>query len=157
MSRLYGRSLKGERCFDTLPHGHWNASTFVAALRYDPITAPLLLDGAMNGAAFLAYVEQPLVPTLEAGDVVICDNLASHRVSGVRQAIESAGASLLYLPPYSPNLNPIEMAFSKFKAHLREASSRSWDDLLHNIDRVLELFDSHHCENFFKHAHYAAV
>ena len=107
MARLYGRAPRGERCRAAVPHGHWKTTTFIAALRHDGIAAPMVLDGPMNGEAFLAYVEQALVPELRPGDIVIMDNLPAHKVAGVRQAIETAGASLRYLPPYSPDFNPI--------------------------------------------------
>src|SRR5215472_16599838 len=116
MARLYDRALRGERCRAPVPHGHWKTTTFTAGLRYEGIAAPMVLDGPMNGEAFLAYVEQALVPELRPRDIVIMDNLPAHKVHGVRQAIEAAGASLRYLPPYSPDFNPIEMAFAKLKA-----------------------------------------
>jgi transposase len=115
MARRYGRSPRGQRLVAAVPHGHWKTSTFVAGLRTRGLTAPLVIDGAMNGATFLAYVEQMLAPTLSPGDIVIMDNLASHKVAGVREAIEGRGARLVYLPPYSPDLNPIEQAFAKLK------------------------------------------
>ena len=123
MARLYGRAARGERCRAPVPHGHWKTTTFTAGLRHDRIAAPMVLDGPMNGDAFLAYVEQALVPELRPGDIVIMDNLPAHKVHGVRQAIETAGASLRYLPPYSPDFNPIEMAFAKLKALLRAAAA----------------------------------
>ena len=116
MARRCGRAARGHRCRAPVPHGHWKTTTFVGALRLSGMTAPMVLDGAMHGAAFLAYVEQVLVPTLEPGDIVVMDNLACHRSAAVRDAIQSAGAERRFLPPYSPDLNPIEMAFSKFKA-----------------------------------------
>src|SRR5215468_6144291 len=119
MTRVRGRSPRGERLVAAVPHGHWKTSTFVAALRTSGLTAPLVLDGAMNGEAFRAYVEQILAPTLAPGDIVIMDNLAAHKVAGIRQAIEACGATLLYLPPYSPDLNPIEQSFAKLKALIR--------------------------------------
>ena len=115
MARLYGRAPRGERCRAAVPHGHWKTTTFTAGLRHDRIAAPMVLDGPMNGEAFLAYVEQALVPELRPRDIVIMDNLPAHKVHGVRQAIEAAGATLRYLPPYSPDFNPIEMAFAKLK------------------------------------------
>src|SRR6516225_8263982 len=115
MARLYGRAPRGERCCAPVPHGHWKTTTFTAGLRYDGISAPMVLDGPMNGEAFLAYVEEALVPELRPRDIVIMDNLPAHKVHGVRQAIEAVGASLRYLPPYSPDFNPIEMAFAKLK------------------------------------------
>ena len=116
MTRLYGRSEIGQRCEGYAPHSHWNSSTLLAALRYDQITAPLLINGALDGTMFLGYIEQHLVPTLNKGDIVICDNLPAHKIKGIRKAIEKKGAFLVYLPAYSPDLNPIEMAFSKFKS-----------------------------------------
>jgi len=155
MARLYGRSVKGTRCFASVPHGHWNSSTFIAAMRVDGLSAPLLIDGAMNREMFTAYVEQQLVPTLRPGEVVICDNLSSHRSKEVRTAIEAAGASILYLPPYSPDLNPIEMVFAKLKAYLRKLARRSWDDLVKAINLALDTFTPEHCHNFFAHAEYS--
>ena len=125
MARLYGRTPRGERCRAPVPHGHWKTTTFTAGLRHDGIAAPMVLDGPMNGEAFLAYVEQALVPELRPGDIVIMDNLPAHKVHGVRQAIEAVGASLRYLPPYSPDFNPIEMAFAKLKTLLRAAAART--------------------------------
>lgn len=116
MARLYGRAPRGERCRAAVPHGHWKTTTVTAGLRLTGIAAPMVLDGPMNGEAFRAYVEQVLVPELAAGDVVVMDNLPAHKVGGIREAIEQAGAILLYLPPYSPDFNPIEMAFAKLKA-----------------------------------------
>src|ERR1700688_3417488 len=124
MARLYGRAPKGERCLAAIPHGHWKTTTFTARLRIGGLTAPFVLDGPMDGDAFRAYVEQVLVADLTPGDVVVMDNLPAHKVKGVRQAIEAAGATLMYLPAYSPDFNPIEMAFSKFKALLRANSRR---------------------------------
>lgn len=125
MARLRGRAPRGERCRAAVPHGHWKTTTFTAGLRLDGMVAPMVLDGAMNGDAFRAYVEQVLVPELRPDDIVIMDNLPAHKVSGVRNLIENAGARLLYLPPYSPDFNPIEMAFSKLKALLRKAAVRT--------------------------------
>ena len=119
MTRHYGRARRGDRLVASAPHGHWKTSTFLAALRQDRIAAPCVIDGPINGAAFRAYVEQFLAPTLSPGDIVIMDNLGSHKVAGVREAIEARGASLIYLPPYSPDLNPIEQVFAKLKAKLR--------------------------------------
>jgi transposase len=124
MARLGGRSLSGQRCRSAVPHGHWKTTTFTSALRLSGMTARMVLDGPMNGAAFLAYVQQVLVPTLSSGDTVITDNLPAHKADGVRQAIEAAGGRLLYLPPYSPEFNPIEMAFSKLKALLSARAER---------------------------------
>ena len=120
MARRYGRAPRGERVVAAIPHGHWKTTTFIAALRHDRITAPCVFDGPINGASFLAWVQQALVPTLSAGDIVIMDNLSSHKVAGVHEAIEAVGATPLYLPPYSPDLNPIEQVFAKLKAILRQ-------------------------------------
>ncbi len=154
MARLRGRSLKGQRLHSAIPWGHWKTTTFVAGLRTTGLTAPMVLDGAMNGAAFKAYVEQVLAPSLAPGDIVIMDNLSSHKVAGVREAIKAAGAFLLYLPPYSPDLNPIELAFSKLKALLRKAAARSIDELWRVIAELLDEFPPHECLNFFRHAGY---
>ncbi len=154
MARLRGRARKGERCRAAIPHGHWKTTTFTAGLRLSGLAAPMLLDGPMNGDAFLAYVEQVLTPELEPDDIVIMDNLPAHKVTGVRQAIEAAGASLLYLPPYSPDFNPIEMAFSKLKAILRKAAARSIDDLWQVIADALDEFSQQDCRNYFTAAGY---
>jgi transposase len=155
MTRHYGRSLRGERCKCAVPHGHWHTATLVVALRHDRLCAPCLLDGPMNGPAFLAYVEQMLAPELAPGDMVICDNLASHKVNGVAQAIAARGATLHYLPAYSPDLNPIEMAFAKLKAHMRKAAVRTFEGLHTATALALDSFSSSHCSNFFRHANYA--
>jgi transposase len=123
MARLYGRSLRGKRCLAPIPHGHWQTTTFVGALRATGMTAPMVLDGAMDGPAFEAYVKELLAPTLRPGDIVVMDNLTAHKRAQIRIAIEAAGALLMYLPPYSPDLNPIEMAFAKLKAALRNLSA----------------------------------
>jgi len=154
MARLRGRARKGERCRASVPHGHWKTTTFTAGLRLSGLAAPMLLDGPMNGDAFLAYVEQVLAPELEPDDIVIMDNLPAHKVAGVRQAIEKAGAELLYLPPYSPDFNPIEMAFSKLKAILRKAAARSIDDLWQVIADALDEFSQNDCRNYFTAAGY---
>ena len=154
MARRYGRALRGERCRAPVPHGHWKTTTFVGALRLEGITAPMILDGAMHGAAFLAYVEQVLVPTLSPGDIVVMDNLPAHKPIAVRQAIERAGAELRFLPPYSPNFNPIEMAFSKFKAFLKKKAARTVDSLGNAIAEASDLFTPIECENYFAAAGY---
>jgi len=154
MARLRGRAKRGERCIASVPHGHWKTTTFTAGLRLGGIVAPMVLDGPMNGDAFIAYVEQFLVPELTIGDVVVMDNLPAHKVTGVRQAIENAGARLLYLPPYSPDFNPIEMAFSKLKAMLRKAAVRTIDQLWRTIGDLLDCFTAKECQNFFNAAGY---
>ena len=152
MARLYGRAPRGERCRAPVPHGRWKPTTFTAGLRYDGLAAPMVLDGPMNGEAFLAYVEQALVPELRPGDIVIMDNLPAHKVHGVRQAIEAAGASLRYRPPYSPDFNPIEMAFAKLKAVLRAAAARTipdlWQALADALRRFTTLPHPQECANY---------
>jgi transposase len=154
MARLRGRAPKGERLRAGIPHGHWKTTTFVAGLRLDGIAAPMVLDGPINRDAFQAYVDQVLVPELSPGDVVVMDNLSSHKGPAVRNAIEAAGASLLYLPPYSPDFNPIENAFSKLKALLRKAATRTVDALWTAIGRLIDLFTPAECANFFRAAGY---
>lgn len=154
MARRFGRSPRGERVTGAAPYGHWKTSTFIAGLRHDGLTAPLVLDGAMNGEAFLAYVQQFLAPALEEGDVVIMDNLPAHKVAGVREAIEQTGAGLLYLPPYSPDLNPIEQVFAKLKAMLRTAACRTVDALWDMIGRLLSRFPADECANYLAHCGY---
>ncbi len=154
MARLRGRSKRGQRCRAAVPHGHWKTTTFTAGLRVDSLTAPMVLDGPMHGAAFLAYVEQVLVPTLVPGDQVMMDNLPAHKVAGVKEAIEAAGATRVLLPPYSPDFNPIEQAFAKLKALLRKAAARSVDDLWAAIAEAIELFPPAECANFFANSGY---
>jgi len=157
MARLRGRARRGERCRAAIPHGHWKTTTFTAGLRLNGLMAPMVLDGPMNGAAFLAYTEQVLVPKLRQGDIVIMDNLPAHKITGVRAAIEKAGAELMFLPPYSPDMNPIEMAFSKLKALLRKAAARTVDDLWIVIADCLNAFTAEECKNYFKAAGYDLV
>jgi transposase len=157
MARLYGRAVKGRRCKAAIPHGHWKTTTFTGALRLSGMSAPMVLDGPMNAAAFKAYVEQVLVPTLAPGDIVVMDNLAAHKNSAIRDAIEAAGAELRYLPPYSPDLNPIENAFSKLKAILRKAAARNLDDLWDAIAGALPTFSPAECANYFSAAGYAST
>jgi transposase len=154
MARLRGRCPRGERLRSGLPHGHWKTTTFVAGLRLGGFTAPMVLDGPMTGPWFLAYTEQILVPTLRPGDVVILDNLPAHKGQQVRAAIEGQGASLLFLPPYSPDFNPIENAFAKLKALLRKAAERTIDGLWTTIGRLLDLFTPQECANYFAAAGY---
>ena len=149
MARTYGRAPKGERCRAAVPHGHWKTTTFVGALRLSGVTAPMTLDGAMHGAAFLAYVEQVLAPTLRPGDIVVMDNLPAHKPPAIRHAIERAGAELRFLPPYSPDLNPIELAFSKIKAHLKKAAARTVADLWIAIREAIDAVTTQDCRNFF--------
>ena len=154
MVRRYGRCARGERLVDATPWGHWKTTTFVAGLRAGGIIAPLVLDGPMTGAWFRAYVEQMLAPALSPGDVVVMDNLAAHKVAGVREAIQAVGASVLYLPPYSPDLNPIEQLFAKLKAMLRSAAARSKDALWTTIGQALDAFPEHECRNYLAHCGY---
>jgi transposase len=154
MTRPRGRALRGERLIAKVPHGHWKTTTFLAALRVDGLSAPLVIDGAINGALFLAYVEQQLAPTLKPGEIVIMDNLNCHKVKGVRQAIESCGASVAYLPPYSPDLNPIEMVYSKFKWLLRSGAPRTVTSLWELCGSLLDRFPASECENYFTHCGY---
>lgn len=150
MARLYGRSPRGQRCRSALPHGHWKTITFIAGLRLNGVAAPAVVDGAMNGETFLTWVEGMLVRELEPGDIVIMDNLPAHKVDGVRDAIEAAGASLLYLPPYSPDFNPIEKAFSKLKALLRKAAARTVDDLYQAVASAIDAITPAECGNYFQ-------
>ena len=154
MARLYGRAKRGARCKAPIPHGHWKTTTFTGALRVSGMTAPMVLDGPMNAISFRVYVESVLAPTLKPGDVVIMDNLAAHKNRAIAAAINARGASLLYLPAYSPDLNPIEMAFSELKALLRKAAARTVDDLWDAITAALTRFTSSDCANFFAHAGY---
>lgn len=157
MTRLYGRALRGRRCLGRVPAGHWKTTTFLAGLRLNGLHAPLVLDGPMNGEAFRAYVRDFLCPALKPGDRVIADNLSSHKVKGVQEAIEAVGASLRYLPPYSPDLNPIETAFAKLKALLKKAACRTVEDLWQEIGRILPLFSPQECANYFRKAGYCTA
>jgi transposase len=154
MCRLYGRAPRGERLIASVPHGHWQITTFLAGLRHDGITAPLVIDGAINGELFLAYVEQMLAPTLSPGEIVVLDNLSSHKVTGVREAVEARGATLLHLPPYSPDLNPIEQAFAKLKRLLRTAAARTREALWHVIGQSVGRFSLNECANYLAHCGY---
>jgi len=154
MVRSRGRCTRGRRLVAKAPWGHWKTTTFTAALRCNGLVAPFVLDGPMNGEAFLTYVETVLAPSLSAGDLVVIDNLSAHKVAGVRKLIEAKGASLLYLPPYSPDLNPIEMAFAKLKALLRKAAERTIDGLCRRIGLIIRSFTPQECANFFEHAGY---
>jgi transposase len=157
MTRLRGRSPRGTRCIASVPHGHWKTTTFVGALRQCGMTAPMVLDGAMDGAAFLAYVEQVLAPTLRPGDIVVMDNLPAHKPERIRDTIEQAGAELRYLPPYSPDLNPIEMAFAKLKALLKKAAARTLEDLWQAVANALPMLTADECRNYLVAAGYDAV
>jgi transposase len=157
MVRLYGRCPCGVRLVDHVPFGQWETMTFVSALRHDSMVAPMLIEGPMNGELFLAYVEQCLAPTLKPNDIVVADNLACHKVAGVAEAIEAAGATLRYLPQYSPDLNPIEMPFSKFKAYLRKLAQRTVPGIRHGIRSFLSSLKGQECTNYLRHAGYASI
>ena len=157
MTRSRGWAPKGERLIAKAPFGKWRTLTFLAALRYDRIDAPMLFDGPINGLKFRSYVETALIPTLKPGDIVIIDNLGSHKAKAVRDAIRNAGAHLLFLPPYSPDLNPIEMVFAKLKSALRKAAARSEPAILDAIADALRTFTSDECANYLRHAGYAPV
>jgi transposase len=154
MTRPRGRSRRGTRLIASVPYGHWKTTTFVAALRTNGLTAPLVIDGPINGEVFLAYVQQQLAPTLKPGDIVVLDNLSSHKRAGVREAIESVGATLLYLPPYSPDFNPIEQAFAKFKWLLKSAAERTVDSLWRTCGQLLDEFTPTECRNYIHHCGY---
>lgn len=156
MARRHGRAPRGQRLRCSVPHGHWKTTTFIGGLRLNGMTAPMVLDGPMTGVWFQAYVEQVLVPTLQPGDIVILDNLACHSNAAARRAIEAVGASLLFLPPYSPDLNPIENAFSKLKAMLRKAAARTRDQLWKAIAQIIDTFTPRECANYFSAAGYDA-
>ena len=149
MARLRGRAPVGERCRAPIPHGHWKTTTFVGALRLSGMTAPMTLNGAMNGPAFTAYVEQVLAPTLRPGDIVVMDNLPAHKPAAVRDAIKRAGAELRFLPPYSPDFNPIELAFSKIKALLKKAAARTLQDLWDAIALAIDAVTPQEARNYF--------
>ena len=154
MVRRYGWAPRGERLVGAAPHGHWKATTFVAGLRASGVVAPFVLDGPMTGAAFRAYVERVLAPSLSPGDVVVMDNLAAHKVAGVREAVRAAGATVLHLPPYSPDLNPIEQLFAKLKALLRKAAARTKDALWDAIGEALGACPEAECRNYLAHCGY---
>jgi transposase len=157
MARLYGRAPKGKRLVAPIPHGHWKTRTFIGGLRHDRLDAPWVLDGAMDAIAFKTYLREVLVPTLSEGDVVIMDNLPAHKGAEVRSIIEQAGAKLLYLPPYSPDLNPIEQSFSKLKTFLRKVAARTIDDLIRKTAEAIDLFKCEECKNYFLKAGYQSI
>ncbi|OHE87600.1 MAG: transposase [Verrucomicrobia bacterium RIFCSPLOWO2_12_FULL_64_8] len=157
LARLYGRCPRGQRCVGAIPHGHWQTSTFIAALRAERISAPFLIEGAINAEVFTVYLRQVLCPELRVGDIVILDNLSTHKTEGVAELISAQGASVRYLPAYSPDLNPIEQAFAKLKAHLRQAAARTLDELQYALVKSLLTFSPAHCQGFFRHARYASI
>jgi transposase len=154
MTRPRGRAPKGERLLASVPHGHWKTTTFLAGLRSTGLTAPLVVDGAINGDIFLGWVRKHLAPTLRQGDIVVMDNLSAHKVTGVREAISAVEARVLYLPPYSPDLNPIELVFSKFKWLLKSASARTVDSLWSMCGSLIDAFTETECRNCFRHCGY---
>ena len=157
MTRTHGRALKGQRLIGKVPHGRWTTMTFIAALRCDRIEAPLVIDGPINGAWFKTWVDKALIPTLAPGDVVILDNLSSHKAKAVRKALRTAGAHLIFLPPYSPDLNPIEQVFAKLKTLLRKADARTIEDTWRRIGELLDSFSATECSNYLRHAGYAST
>lgn len=157
MAPIRGWCRRGKRLVGKAPHGHWRTMTFIAALRMDRIDAPCVFDGPINGESFLAYVEQVLVPTLRSGDIVVIDNLGSHKGKSIRTAIRGAGAKLVFLPPYSPDLNPIEQVFAKLKGALRKAQARTIDAVCQQLANALPSFSSDECANYFRHAGYASI
>jgi transposase len=157
LARLHGRSPVGQRCLSALPHGHWQSSTFIAALRHESIAAPFLVEGPVDADVFTVYLEQVLCPQLRAGDTLILDNLATHKVQNVSRLLSARGVGLRYLPPYSPDLNPIELAFSKLKNHLRQAAARDLEALHSALAAALNSFSPQHCRGFFRHAQYASI
>jgi transposase len=157
MTRTCGRAPRGQRLHAKVPYGHWKTMTFIAALRHDRIDAPFVLDGPVNGDRFLAYVQHILLPTLRPGDIVVMDNLGSHKNPAVRQAIRSVGAKLWFLPPYSPDLNPIEQVFAKLKTLLRKADERTIKDTWQRIGKLLDRFTTEECANYIRNAGYGAT
>ena len=157
MTRLRGWAPRGDRLLGKVPHGHWRTLTFLAALRCDRIDAPCVIDGPINGESFRAYIEQILLPTLRPGDIVIIDNLGSHKAKAVRRALRAVGAKLFFLPPYSPDLNPIEQVFAKLKTLLRKAAERTVEATWRRIGTLLQHFTPQECANYFRNAGYAST
>ena len=157
MTRTRGWWRRGEPLIAKVPHGHWQTMTFLAALRHDGITAPLVLDGPINGESFRAYVEQILVPTLKPGDIVVMDNLGSHKSRDIRNAIRAVGARLMFLPPYSPDLNPIEQVFAKLKTLLRKAEERTVEAVWRRIGKLLDYFPPTECANYLRNSGYGSI
>jgi transposase len=157
MARTHGWNRRGRALFAKVPHGHWKTMTFLAALRHDRITAPFVLDGPINGESFQAYVEQVLAPTLQPGDIVVMDNLGSHKSDAVRDILKKRGARLAFLPPYSPDLNPIEQVFSKLKRLLRKAEARTVDTVCDKIGNLLKHFTADECAAYFRNSGYASI
>jgi transposase len=157
LARHHGRCLLGQRCFSAIPHGHWQSSTLIAALRHESIEAPFLIEGPVDAEVFTAYLEQVLCPQLRAVDTLILDDLSTHKIHNVGQLLSARGVGVRYLPPYSPDLNPIELAFAKLKAHLRQRAARTLDELYSALATSLNSFSPTHCRAFFRHTHYASI
>jgi transposase len=157
LARLYGRSRRGERCWSAVPHGHWQTSTFMAALRHEQIEAPFLVEGPVDAEVFLVYLQQVLAPCLRPGDTLILDNLTTHKVRGIDRILSDRSVRLRYLPPYSPDLNPMEQAFAKLKAYLRQAAARTLERLQSAVASSLNSFSASDCRAFFRHAQYASI
>ena len=157
LARHHGRCLMGQRCLSAIPHGHWQSSTFIAALRHESIEAPFLIEGPVDAEVFTVYLEQVLCPQLRAGDTLILDNLSTHKIQNVRRLLSARGVGVRYLPPYSPDLNPIEQAFAKLKAHLRQAAARTGEQLVTAVADSLDTFSAADCRAFFRHARYASI
>jgi transposase len=157
LARGYGRCPVGQRCASALPHGHWQSSTFIAALRHESIAAPFLIAGPVDAEVFTVYLQHVLCPQLREGDTLILDNLSTHKIQSVATLLSGRGVSVRYLPPYSPDLNPIEQAFAKLKAHLRQAAARTLEDLHDALAASLHSFSNEHCRAFFRHAQYASI
>ena len=157
MARSRGRSLIGQRCPGVIPHGHWQSSTFIAALRHESVEAPFLIEGPVDAEVFTVYLERVLCPQLHEGDTLILDNLSTHKIQNVGRLLSTCGVSVRYLPPYSPDLNPIELAFAKLKAHLRQAAARTLENLHSALTTALDSFSAQHCRGFFRHAQYTSI
>jgi transposase len=157
MARRHGRSLIGQRCLGAIPHGHWQTSTLIAALRHESVEAPFLIEGPMDAEVFTVYLEQVLGPQLREGDTLILDNLSTHKIQNVGRWLAARGVRVRYLPPYSPDLNPIELAFAKLKAHLRQTAARTLENLHSALATALDSFSPNHCRAFFRHAQYASI
>ena len=157
LARIHGRCPIGQRCHSAVPHGHWQSSTFIAALRHESIDAPFLVEGSVDAEVFTVYLEQVLRPLLHEGDTLILDNLSTHKIQAVARLLSPQGVAVRYLPPYSPDLNPIELAFAKLKAHLRQAAARNLEALHSALAAALNSFSPQHCRNFFRHAQYASI
>jgi transposase len=157
MARCHGRCPIGQRCTSAIPHGHWQSSTFIAALRHESIAAPFLIEGPVDAEVFTVYLQQVLCPQLRAGDTLILDNLSTHKIQNVSRLLSARDVEVRYLPPYSPDLNPIELAFAKLKAHLRHAAARTLEDLYSALAAALQSFSAQHCQAFFRHAQYASI